>query len=212
VLIGASVRGDGAADGFATALGAEPDLVEEDNRLRVTRLDRGLLERWVAGAPDGYSLLSWEGRAPEQLVAPMCEVLDAMNDAPMHSSLERMRFTPERYAANQAAREACGAIAWQAAVRHDGTGKLVAYTELGHGRHRPSMAEQGLTCVDPAHRGRGIGKWVKATNLLVTLDQHPEVQTIVTDNAGANEPMLAINRALGYQTLRTMQGWLLPVR
>lgn len=204
-LIGSYVAGDPVAERFARSVNAQPDILEEDNRLRVRDLDETLLERWVAGAPAGYSLLTWEGRAADELVAPMCRVLEAMNDAPMQAGLEPTRFTPEIYYANQVAMEASGGVGWHAAVMDDQSGELVAYTEIGQGRHHPSVAAQGLTCVDPGHRGRGIGKWVKAANLLMTLADHAQVKTITTDNAGANDPMLAINRALGFHTVRTWQ-------
>lgn len=210
-LIGSYVAGDPVAERFASSINAQPDILEEDNRLRVRALDEALLERWVAGAPGGCSLLTWEGRAAEELVAPMCRVLEAMNDAPMQAGLEPTRFTPEIYYANQEAMDASGGVGWHAAVMDNQTGELVAYTEIGQGRHHPSVAGQGLTCVDPGHRGRGIGKWIKAENLLITLADHPHVETITTDNAGANDAMLAINRALGFRTVRTWQSWTLTV-
>lgn len=210
-LIGSYVAGDPVAERFARSINAQPDILEEDNRLRVGDLDKTLLERWVAGAPGGYSLLTWEGRATEELVEPMCRVLEAMNDAPTQAGLEPTRFTPEIYYANQEAMEARGGVGWHAAVMNDQAGEMVAYTEIGQGRHHPSVAGQGLTCVDPGHRSRGIGKWVKAANLLITLADHAEVETITTDNAGANDPMLAINRALGFRTVRTWQSWTVAV-
>ena len=58
---------------------------------------------------------------------------------------------------------------------------------------------QGGTAVVPTHRGRGIGKWLKATMLERVLDEWPGATLVRTGNADANAPMLAINTRLGFR-------------
>jgi GNAT superfamily N-acetyltransferase len=93
-------------------------------------------------------------------------------------------------------------------VRQEGvTSKLVGYTELRLPLAQPWLADQGDTGVDPAHRGLGLGRWLKAAKALRLLDERPEVRAVETWNAGGNEPMLAINRAVGLGPACRWQRW-----
>ena len=83
-------------------------------------------------------------------------------------------------------------------MRHDASGELVGISELYLPRARPWFAFQGDTGVDPAHRGHGLGAWMKAVNHLRLRDERPDVEVVQTWNADSNEPMLRINRALGF--------------
>jgi RimJ/RimL family protein N-acetyltransferase len=94
-----------------------------------------------------------------------------------------------------------GARIWTLVAREDATGELAGYTALFFPKHRPWQAQQGDTGVDPAHRNKGLGRWLKAANLLRLLDERPEAQVVDTDNADSNEPMLNINMALGFRPL-----------
>ena len=64
---------------------------------------------------------------------------------------------------------------------------------------RPTIVEQRFTGVRPDARGRGLGKWVKAKMLLHMHELYPMAEWVVTDNAGSNEPMLAINTKMGFR-------------
>ena len=59
---------------------------------------------------------------------------------------------------------------------------------------------QGLTGVRDVHRGRGLGKWLKAEMLLRVRRDFPEVRVVSTGNASSNEAMLSINERLGFRT------------
>ena len=64
---------------------------------------------------------------------------------------------------------------------------------------RKNMIEQLLTGVKQEHRGRGLGKWLKAVMLLRIKDEFSNVNTITTGNATSNAPMLSINNRLGFK-------------
>lgn len=203
-LLGASpVGSDGAA--AARALGAESVLVERISRLRTAELDRSLLEAWVARAPEraaGYSLVAWDGRCPDELLEPFAGIMAVMNTAPRGDmDMEDEVYTPVLIRDFEASIERKGTNVWTIAARHDATGQLAGYTALFFPKHRPWQAEQGDTGVDPAHRDRGLGRWLKAVNLLRLLDERPEAQVVDTGNAATNEPMLNINVALGFRPL-----------
>jgi hypothetical protein len=62
--------------------------------------------------------------------------------------------------------------------------------------------------VTSEHRGRRLGQLVKATNLRALHAGLPEVTWICTWNAESNEPMLRVNRALGFRPVGRTTEWL----
>jgi GNAT superfamily N-acetyltransferase len=84
-------------------------------------------------------------------------------------------------------------------ARHDETGELAGYSELIFTPRRRWLGEQGDTAVDPAHRERGLGRWLKAANILRLLDEKPDVRAVETWNDGSNAAMLSINEAMGFR-------------
>jgi GNAT superfamily N-acetyltransferase len=131
-----------------------------------------------------------------------------MNTAPDQEA-EPLRVQADRVRAGLAVHADRGQ-GFHTTVLHEASGELVALTELRHIRFRPWHAGQGDTCTHPAHRDRGLGRWIKAHNLRWLLEEHPEVEEIDTWNAGVNEPMLNLNRELGFRPLRTWRHWRLP--
>ena len=203
-LMGMPVVGtEGAA--AARALGAEAALVNRISRLRTAELDRSLLEAWVDRAPEraaGYSLVAFEGDCPEELLERFAALMAVMNTAPRGDmDMEDEVFTPELIREFEASMTIKGTRIWTLVAREDATGELAGYTALFFPKHRPWQVQQGDTGVDPAHRNKGLGRWLKAANLLRLLDERPEAQVVDTENADSNEPMLTINVALGFRRL-----------
>ena len=203
-LMGMPVAGpEGAA--AARALGAEVALVNRISRLRTADLNRALLEAWVARAGEraaGYSLVAFDDDCPDELLEQFAALMAVMNTAPRGSlDIEDDVFTPELIREFEASMRLKGTVIWTLMAREDATGELAGYTSLFFPKHRPWQAQQGDTGVDPAHRDKGLGRWLKAANLLRLLDERPEAQVVDTDNADSNEPMLSINVALGFRRL-----------
>jgi GNAT superfamily N-acetyltransferase len=195
---------DGAA--FAARVGAETGHAEKQNRVRTADLDRAMLERWVADASEvaaGYSLVTFDDRCPDDLLAAVVQLANVMNDAPRTEKLDDTIFTAQHQRAGEAERAVAGSSYWFVGARHDATGELAGYTELVYQPLKPWLIEQGDTGVVAAHRGHGIGRWVKAVNALRVLDERPEVDVIETWNDGTNKWMLAINEAMGFRPVAT---------
>ncbi|HEX2849497.1 MAG TPA: GNAT family N-acetyltransferase [Acidimicrobiales bacterium] len=191
-------------------LGFTPRLVGHRNRLLLADLDRSLVERWIDAAPDrapGYTLRFWEGATPDDVLEPFTALLHVMNSAPIDDlDFEDETFTPEGLREREAARADRGLEPWTlCAVAPDGT--LAGYTQLFLTRWRPWVALQNDTGVDPAHRNRGLGRWLKADMLLRLLRDRPEVDRIETWNAGSNDSMLHINHALGFRAIDVETSW-----
>jgi GNAT superfamily N-acetyltransferase len=202
----------GAAE-FASASGGTPGLVMEQNRLEVAEVPGGLLEDWVARAGErahGYTLVCWGNVCPDEYLARCARVYEIMNTAPRDPGAATLRVTPERVRAGHEFHTATG-HGFHTTVLDPATGELVALTELRQLRFRPWHVNQGDTCTHPAHRNRGLGRWIKAHNLAWLLREHPEVSEIDTWNADANRPMLNLNRAMGFRPIRLWRNWRIPV-
>ena len=203
LLIGdADEEGPGPA--FGAALGSRTTLVERVNRLRTSEIDRALLDGWVARAAEratGYSLVAYENHCPDDPVDGLNAALAAMNDAPMPETMEPIVFRVEELRALERSLSERGTGKWTVLARHDASGEVAGLTELQFPRHRPWLAEQGDTGVLAHHRNRGLGRWLKAVNLLRLLDERPAVEVVDTGNASTNRAMLAINDALGFRQL-----------
>lgn len=151
-----------------------------------------------------YSLVSWDGVPPDDLLEKYARVTTVMNTAPIGD----MRWNDEaadafRLRAWARAIAARGDEMWVVCARHDETGDFVGLTEVIHLGHWPGHTWQENTGVDPAHRGHGLGLWMKAAMLQRILTERPDIRIIETWNAAENEHMLRVNRRLGFRPVRT---------
>jgi mycothiol synthase len=199
-----------AAAAFAEHVGATRGLIEHQNRMVVADLDRSMLEKWVELATEragDYSLVSFDGRCPDELVEGFAELMAVMGTAPHTDAWQQPTITPTMLREEQDAYSRKGGESWTVCTRHDPTGELVGYSVLGFLPYRPWLGFQGDTGVEPAHRDHGLGRWLKATNALRLLDERPHVTTVETWNAEVNAPMLSINHAMGFHPVVAWQDW-----
>jgi len=75
-------------------------------------------------------------------------------------------------------------------------------TQMGYLPSDGPIIHQWMTGVRQTHRGRGLGKWVKAAMLLRVRSALPQVRIVTTGNATTNQAMLSINKRLGFRVHR----------
>lgn len=213
VLNGGTITGS-VGSRFAEALGAEAKSAERWSRLLTDRIDRPMLEEWVVRAKeraDGYSLLQWDGPVPEEYLERYVNLTMVMNTAPRDElDMEDDLATPERLRERERLRANQGYEWWAAVVRHDETDELAGFTVFQFLPHDRTVVWQEETAVDPVHRNRGIGRWLKAANCLRLLDERPDVASIDTWNAFTNGPMLGINIAMGFEVVKSFSAYQVP--
>jgi GNAT superfamily N-acetyltransferase len=204
----------GEEEVVAKAAGLRPDLVVELNRTDPRTIPDALLAAWAAAgeAAAGYSLVAYDVPCPsDELARDFIHARHVMNDAPRYEGEAAATYTVDELLAVEAASVAADQRWWNVGVRHDGSGELVGISEVYLPSKRPWIVFQGDTGVDQAHRGHGLGAWMKAVNHLRLRDEHPDVEIVQTWNASSNEPMLRINRALGFAPVQRFQAWYLPL-
>ncbi|MEU7613188.1 GNAT family N-acetyltransferase [Micromonospora sp. NPDC049204] len=206
----------GAGDAFAAATGAQPALAEVRRRLVVDEIDRIALRAALAEAQpraEGYRSVCWQGATPQEYVADIA-YLDGrlMMDAPMGDvQWEPEQVDAERIRGNERAFDARGRRRYHLGMRHEATGRLVAWTLLDVGASADWHAYQQITIVDPAHRGHRLGLIAKAENLHHLLTHEPAVRVIDTWNAASNGYMVAINEQLGFRPVDSWTDWQLTL-
>src|SRR5205823_5758149 len=89
--------------------------------------------------------------------------MEVMNTAPRDElDMEDWLESPERYIEDWARNDALGDHGWTLCARHDPTGELAGFTEVYFADWMGDLAWQGNTGVDPGHRDKGLGRWLKA--------------------------------------------------
>jgi mycothiol synthase len=203
---------DGAA--FLEAVGAHKGLVERLSRLLVDEVDERLLQEWVERAgqrASDYRLEFWEGRCPPEWLARLGRIKDVMNTAPTGELVwENETTSPEHLEAKEKGWEEGGFEWWTLCAFHTKSGEIAGFTQLLFPPYRAGRTMQEDTAVDPAHRNRGLGRWMKAGMILRLRASKPGTRSIDTWNAEINDPMLSINRALGFKTIKEIGDWQIP--
>ncbi len=191
-------------------VGAVKGLTAHTNQLEIKDLPTGLLESWIQRAGEraqGFELGFWEGLFPEEDLEAICTLIEVMNTAPRSENVEDWRLTPEQLRDWQLQNKATGEENATAYVRDRSTGRLVGYTELFWNPNRPTILQQSGTGVFPEMRGFGLGRWLKAANLLRALERWPSVLKVRTGNADVNRAMLSINHEMGFKPYLASTEW-----
>jgi RimJ/RimL family protein N-acetyltransferase len=197
---------------WARRQGFELGLVDVQRRLPLP-VSAELLDALAAEAADhhqGYELRSFTGPIPDEL-AEGWVALDStlMTEAPM-GDIELEAETPDVAAlrADEAMIEKQGRVKVNtvalAPPDDSGERELVAYTDIAVTVHESERAYQWGTLVRTDHRGHRLGLAVKAANLRLLQEAHPQLSTVVTFNADVNAPMVAVNDRLGFRPVQWM--------
>ncbi|MFI7134616.1 GNAT family N-acetyltransferase [Nonomuraea sp. NPDC050153] len=189
-----AAAGGGPGEAFCTARGFR----------QVLTLDHLLLD--VAQADDteadiehpGYELAGWTGMVPDELAEAFAAAKNAMNDMPTGDmDYGNQTWTSDRVRAMAKVLADRGDLLLTTAAL--GKGEIAGYTEIVIRAGETRRALQYDTAVAPAHRGHGLGLWVKAAMVRRLRAEHPGIVEIETDNAQDNTHMLAVNRRLGFR-------------
>jgi GNAT superfamily N-acetyltransferase/RimJ/RimL family protein N-acetyltransferase len=196
-----------AGEAFAVARGGTHDLTDVR---RVQDLRRYVFE--PARVAPGYSLHTWTGLTPDDLIGQMAALRQGMEDAPHSEGAEAAVWDAERVRAIEDFTETFGLREYSVAARHDATGTLVALTQVGVEPEDPEWGFQEITVVIRGHRGHRLGLAVKREMLSMLAVREPQLRRIMTDNASANSHMIAVNQTLGYEVFDPSMKWYrLPV-
>lgn len=201
-----SSRLDGA--GFAERVGAKAALEARISELSLAEVDRAMVAEWARIDPPGYRLAWIDDVIPDELMENVLAAYNAMNTAPKGELTFGEELTnAEMVRGWERTRHDNGGLQWILLAIHDATGATAGYTELGRHPETPWVVGQHGTAVIPAHRGRGIGKWVKARMIERVFAEWGDARCVRTGNAYVNAPMLSINDRLGFRVTFSVTAW-----
>ncbi|MEU0988590.1 GNAT family N-acetyltransferase [Streptomyces sp. NPDC005953] len=186
-------------DAFLAARGFRRVLTLTFARLPLPHVDCDALAEQLEEPRPGYRLLSWLGSVPDELAEDFAASRSAMDDMPMDGTdYGTVAWDADRVRAAAGVIGERGDLLRTVAVVDEVSNRIVGFTELvvpGDGR---GDAQHYGTGVLPEHRGRGLGRWMKAESIRQARADHPGLGGLLTDTAESNTPMRRINDALGY--------------
>ena len=201
------------AEPFATRHGYRSAQVDLRSDLDLPQdLDELLmpLEDEAARFSADYDVLTWWDDVPQQWRADRARcAVDMSTDAPSGEvDVEAEDWDEARVARMLEILRAQGRRFVETVAVHRPTGRMVAFTDVVAPPHAPDMAFQWDTLVVGEHRGHRLGQLVKAANLRALHRELPDVAWLCTWNAESNEPMLRVNRAMGFRPVGRTTEWL----
>jgi mycothiol synthase len=199
---------------FAKILGAEPldELIL--NRLMLSEVNRALITKWmtneVASSGD-YQMLVIDGAYPEEILSAVFELRSVTRTINGDELLQELPVATMEGARALESWWPAERRRWSIIVRPRHSEELAAFTELSFRGSDPDSVYQAATIVHRNYRGLGLAKWLKAAMLQKIMSELPNVQELHTGNASWNQPILSLNRALGFQPWVTATAWRLDV-
>ena len=196
-----------AAHTFWTGLGAELRYTEQEASLDMAAVDSQLMEQWIEAGPADLELVHWSRCCPEELIDAMVATANAMKDAPTDDLDVADTVVDAAMVRAEIEARAARGLEYQCVLAVTSDGAAAGSTEVFINRHRPEASWQWTTVVLPDHRGRGIGRWMKATMWQRLRVTEPAVTALQTGNAASNSHMLAINNEMGFRPTHLMGCW-----
>jgi mycothiol synthase len=204
----AALRGSYATvsgGGFAAHVGA----VAEDRVVRSV-LDLRTAELPEPRVPEGFRLVTWLARVPDEHLSAYVEARAAMDDAPGPEGMELPSSTGATVRASEESllrrdRE------MRLTVAMDDHDRIGAFTELRVSRGS-KLGFTDDTGTVAARRGLGLARAAKLESLRRLRADHPEVEVVSTSNAEENSVMRHLNESIGFRPTATVTGAVLELR
>jgi mycothiol synthase len=177
---------------FCAHLGA----VDEQRVVRSV-LDLPAAELPDPRVPDGFRLVNWLARVPDEHIDAYVRARVAMDDAPSPEGMDFPTWGANEVRASEESlrlreRE------MRLTVAMDDAGEIGAFTELRHSAGSV-LGFTDDTGTVAAHRGQGLARAVKLESLRWLRDDHPEIEVVTTRNAEENAVMRGLNVSVGFR-------------
>ena len=211
-LLNVDTPAESALDAWVSGQGGKLGSVEQHNVVRLRSVSREDVAALAAAVPAGYELVAFDDACPDDLMESLARLADTMNTAPRDDlTMEDWTYSPETLRRWEDGLARRGHTLWTVCARSVETGELAGFNQLVVRPDYAEVVENEDTAVAVAHRGHGLGLWIKAVNLLRVLDEQPQALCVETWNAASNEHMLRVNRRLGFVCEHLWHSWELPV-
>jgi hypothetical protein len=181
----------------------------------LSRLDEYVLEResarpeviddWLRAIPENHPdlRLEFHQMLPDEYVKPFAELLkETLRDMPEEAGGSiPFHDTVKDENEEEALRQQNGRTLYKYLL-FNAQDVMVAMTLLDIDLKNPDNAFQLMTGVTGDYRGRGLGKWLKASMFRKLQEDFPANRKVTTSMRALNKPMQAINAAMGFNLVR----------
>ncbi|HEY2326641.1 MAG TPA: GNAT family N-acetyltransferase [Gaiellaceae bacterium] len=201
-LRGSHTIAAGAA--FAAGVGAV-----DDYRIVNSVLDLRAAELPEPHISDGFRLVTWLGRVPDEHLDAYVQARAAMDDAPAPEGMDFPTASAEKVrASEEALRQRNREM--RLTVAMDEQQSVAAFTELRVSAGS-TLGFTDDTGTAATRRGLGLARAVKVESLRRLRDDHPEVNVVSTSNAEENAVMRHLNESIGFQPTVVVTGAVLTM-
>jgi len=205
---GEPVEQGGAGTAFARRHGYRQVLLDLRQDLALCVSDERLDALAAEAADPQYRVETAWDELPEEWLADRAHLARRMStDAPAGVEADEEDWDEDRLREQAASSRSMGRRVIESVARHLPSGRLVGYSNVTVSPGTPDLAVQGDTLVLSEHRGHRLGLALKVAALRALQAELPQVRTLRTWNAETNTPMLAVNRALGFQPSGYTREW-----
>lgn len=186
-----SVHATTAGAAFAAAMGA----VDEQRIVRSV-LDLRAAELSEPEPPEGFRLVTWLGRVPDEHLDAYVTARKAMDDAPAPEGMEFTESAEKVRASEESLEQRDREMRLTVAL--NANGEIGSFTELRVSRGS-TLGFTDDTGTVVAQRGKGLARAVKLESLRRLRADHPEVYVVTTSNAEENDVMRHLNESIGFR-------------
>ena len=199
---------------FCRRLKGQEVLEELQQRLYLADIDWRLVGEWVEKAKTRSPRTTTElfQECPERDIAEFCRVYtETINQRPTGGMEQEIITSPESRRIEERNMRKRG-IEYYTMISRERDGRISALTDIMYNPREPYRVNQYFTGVLDRYRRKGLAKRLKAEMIFAIRDKFPDVEYIKTTTARTNQPMRAINKALGFQPTKTciIFQWALP--
>lgn len=168
----------------------------DEQRIVRSVLDLPAAELPEPRPPDGFRLVNWLGRVPDEHLDAYVRARVAMDDAPAPEGMDFPAWDAEKIRSSEESLVRRGRE-MRLTVAMDDAGEIGAFTELRHSAGSV-LGFTDDTGTAAAHRGKGLARAVKLESLRRLRDDHPEIEAVTTRNAEENDVMRHLNMSIGF--------------
>ncbi len=183
-------------------------------RLDRERANRALIEQWLAEYPERFPELRMDvfDELPDEHIDAWLTTFRQFTEDMPNEGGPSMPFamTREEVGRLKEFRRKNRQFLYTAAL-FDSNGQMIGHSNLQTPTYPPVEWHQAMTGVARPWRGRGLSKWLKAALFVQTGLDFPESRYIVTEMRSVNEPILTVNRAMGYEKTGEGYEWSIEV-
>ncbi len=193
-------------------LGGQPINTLRYYRLLKKDLDPQNLDPWLDNPyiENDHLTVSSHRYVPEQLYEPVARLMTTlMNNIIRENALEHFAETPKGLEIKMTAFKEKG-IEMLLFLLADRENQLVglSFVLVDPGS---TTAKQELTGILPNYQGQKLAYYLKALAIRESFNQYPHIDTIETNCYSENQPIIHINKTLGYQPIATAIQYRVPI-